>query len=83
MALRVYTNGHGHGEGTHVSVFVTIQSGKYDAELKWPFVGKVAIALLNQLNDRRHDTCTWSTDTALIGSNWGGSSKFIPHSVRA
>ena len=63
MTLEVDANGYGRGEGTHVSVFAAILEGEYDAELKWPFVGKVRIALLNQLNDRNH-----LTDTLLIGT---------------
>ena len=47
MAVRVYANGNGDGEGTHVSVYVVILEGDYDAELKWPFAGKVAFTLLN------------------------------------
>ena len=43
----------------NVSVFAAILEGEYDAELKWPFVGKVHITLLNQLNDRNHLSFDW------------------------
>ena len=82
MTLEVDANGYSRGEGTHVSVFAAILEGEYDAELKWPFVGKVHITLLNQLNDRNH-----LTDTLLIGTKhdmraghrWGYPI-FVPHS---
>ena len=51
IALRVYANGNGAGKGTHVSVFAVISEGAY---VKWPFVGKVTVTLLNQLQDMNH-----------------------------
>ena len=54
MAIEVYANGCGDGEGTHVSVFVCFMNGNYDAQLKWPFVGKIILTLLNQLEDKNH-----------------------------
>ena len=56
MKVRVFANGKGSGEGTHLSVYIKILKGKYDDELKWPFVGKVTISLLNQLDDASHVT---------------------------
>ena len=54
VAVRVDANGHGDGKGTHLSVFAAILKGKYDAGLKWPFVGEVKVTLLNQISDSRH-----------------------------
>ena len=54
MALQVYANGCGNGEGTHVSVLAFFTKGKYDSQLKWPFVGKITFSLLNQLEDTHH-----------------------------
>ena len=45
MCLKVYPNGIGFGEGTHVSVFVCLMRGEFDDLLKWPFRGGVAIQL--------------------------------------
>ena len=74
MALRVYANGHGDGKSTHVTVFVEILKGKYDAELEWPFTGKVTFTLLNQLEDKNHHTHTMTLTAEYntrIGSKWG------------
>ena len=61
-----------------MSVFVAILKGKYDAELKWPFVG-------NQLEDDKHRTVTLTFDNtagAHVGVYWGLRS-FIPHTKLA
>ena len=85
MAVMVYANGYGDGKGTHVSVFARTLEGKYDAELKWPFVGKVVITLLNQLEDKNHHTYTTSftaADKRTRTDAWG-KPQFIPHSALA
>ena len=82
-ALRVYANGRSDREGTHVSVFVTIVKGNYDAQLKWPFIGIFTIILLNQLEDKNHHQMTLTltaADNLKVGGDWG-LSQFIPHSA--
>jgi len=58
MCLRVYANGYGDGEGTHVSVYIYLMQGEFDDHLKWPFRGDVTVAMLNQLEDNNHTTKT-------------------------
>ena len=85
MALRVDVNGYGAGEGTHVSAFVAILKGEYDAKLKWPFVGVVTITLLNQLEDNNHHTRITSIrmeNGARVGIHYGPQS-FIRHTALA
>ena len=85
MALVVFANGNTLGKGTHVVVRTAILRGEYDAELKWPFVGKVTYTLLNQLEDGNHHTQIQTFDTirnARVNSNWGRP-KFIPLSALA
>ena len=66
-----------------VSVYAVLLKGKYDAELSWPFVGKVAITLLNQLRDSNHRTKILTTVTnARVGDKWG-SQQFIRYSALA
>lgn len=48
MCARVYLNGDGMGEGTHMSLFFVIMRGDYDALLKWPFRQRVSLMLLHQ-----------------------------------
>ncbi len=89
MCLRVYVNGHGDGEGTHVSVSAHLMKGDNDDSLSWPFTGRVTVELLNQLEDNNHHQKTFrflaenmssrrvvDVERALHG---GGSHKFISH----
>ncbi len=83
MKIEVDANGYGGGEGSHVSVFVYIIKCEYDDELNWPFVGKVTVELLNQLEDKNHHsmvvpfTPEYNTNAGGIGR---GYSKYIHHS---
>ena len=53
MCLRVYMDGDGGGKGTHLSFFLTLMRGEYDALLPWPFKQTVTLMLLDQ--DRQKD----------------------------
>jgi len=48
MRLRVYANGLNEGKGTHVSLSVHLMRGEHDNCLKWPFLGRITVQLLNQ-----------------------------------
>ena len=48
MCARLYLNGDGIGKGTHLSLFVAIMLGEFDAVLSWPFKHKVTAMLLDQ-----------------------------------
>ena len=50
MCVRIYLNGDGLGQGTHISVFFVVMHGQYDALLRWPFSQKVTFMLLDQDN---------------------------------
>ena len=58
MIMRVYPNGVGRGEGTHMSVLMLLMKGPHDDELEqsghWPLRGTFTIELLNQFNDSDH-----------------------------
>ena len=45
MCLRVFANGYGIREGTHVSVHVCLMRGEFDDILKWPFCGDITVEL--------------------------------------
>ncbi|KAM7093174.1 TNF receptor-associated factor 1 isoform 1-T3 [Molossus nigricans] len=53
LCLRLYLNGDGTGKRTHLSLFIVIMKGEYDALLPWPFRNKVTFMLLDQ-NNREH-----------------------------
>lgn len=48
MCARVYLNGDGSGKGTHISLFISVMRGEYDAILPWPFSKKITLKLLDQ-----------------------------------
>ena len=83
MSIEVYANGLGNGKGSHVSVYFELLKGKYDSYLNFPFKGKIALFLLNQLEDRNHRSLVIDpADNMQINSSWGYS-KFATHSALA
>ena len=53
MCVRAYLNGDGTGHTTHLSLFMVLMKGNYDAFLKWPFKQRVSFTLLDQTH-RNH-----------------------------
>ena len=54
LCLRLYLNGDGSGKNTHISFFLTIMRGEYDALLPWPFSQMVTLMLLDQSGSGSH-----------------------------
>ena len=54
LCLRMYMDGDGSGKGTHLSFFLTIIKGEYDALLPWPFSQMVTLMLLDQGIGKNH-----------------------------
>ncbi len=48
VCLRLYMDGDGSGKGTHLSFFLTVMKGEYDALLQWPFKQTATLMLLDQ-----------------------------------
>ncbi|WP_422488911.1 hypothetical protein [Endozoicomonas sp. ALE010] len=48
MRARVYLNGDGSGKGTHISLFLALMKGDYDAIQRWPFRQKITFMILDQ-----------------------------------
>ena len=55
MCLRLYLNGDGTGKGSHLSYFLTIMRGEFDALLQWPFQQVVRLALRSQNPSSKSD----------------------------
>ena len=49
MYLEIDANGYNEGEGTYVSVYISLMRGEFDDQLQWPFRGNVTIHFLNQM----------------------------------
>ena len=54
MRARLFMFGDGNARRTHMSLFLSILRGEYDAILKWPFHYKVTFCLLDQTGNNRH-----------------------------
>ena len=53
LCLRLYMDGDGSGKGSHLSFFLTIMRGEFDALSPWPFRQTVSLILVDQ--DRQRD----------------------------
>ncbi|XP_045696232.1 TNF receptor-associated factor 1 [Phyllostomus hastatus] len=65
LCLRLYLNGDGTGKKTHLSLFIVIMKGEYDALLPWPFRNKVTFMLLDQ-NNREHAIDAFRPDLTSV-----------------
>ncbi|CAF1054525.1 unnamed protein product [Rotaria sordida] len=54
MRARLFLNGDGDGEGTHMSIFLVLFKGDYDAIIWWPFYIPVAFCLFDQTGQAHH-----------------------------
>ena len=57
LCLRLYLDGDGSGKGTHLSFFLTIMKGEYDALLQWPFAQMVTLMLIDQTGRKNIVQC--------------------------
>jgi hypothetical protein len=89
MCVRLYFNGNGMGQSTHISIFLILMCGNYDAILEWPFNFQVIFCLYDLINQKNHIIESFQTDTKSIHFqqpqgeiNIGiGISKFILRSI--
>ncbi|XP_031551206.1 TNF receptor-associated factor 4-like [Actinia tenebrosa] len=61
MRVQLYPNGNTDEATGHVSIFIQLLRGEYDAVLPWPFARKITVTLLDQkkdLQERKNDENT-------------------------
>ncbi|PFX17392.1 TNF receptor-associated factor 4 [Stylophora pistillata] len=51
LKVRVRPNGDGDSKNTHLSVYIIVMKGEYDAILPWPLAEKVRFTLIDQQED--------------------------------
>ena len=51
LKVEMHPNGYKSGKNTHLSVFIVVMKGEYDAILPWPFKKKVKFTLIDQQED--------------------------------
>lgn len=64
MCARMYLNGDGMGKDTHLSLFIVLMRGEYDALLSWPFNRKVTFMLMDQGPNKIHLVDSFMPDVA-------------------
>lgn len=64
MAAKIYLNGDGEGRGTHVSLYVFLIPGDFDALLSWPFRQTVTLSVLDQSGAGNHHSLSFRPDPA-------------------
>lgn len=62
MAIKAYLNGDGDGRGTHLSLYVVLLPGDFDALLPWPFRQTVSLSLLDQSGAGNHRSLSFRPD---------------------
>lgn len=93
MMATLFLNGNGAGEGTHLSIYIKLLPGDYDALLQWPFAHTVSFTLHDQ-SSNPEKACNlvesfvpdpaWknfqrpSRDPDSLGF---GFPKFVPHEI--
>ena len=63
--LRLDPNGSGDGRNTHLSIYIVMMKGEFDALLPWPFHKKVTFVLIDQqenANDRKNIEISFTVD---------------------
>ena len=71
LRLSIVPNGDGRGKNTHLSVFIIVMKGEYDAILTWPFKKEVTFTLIDQQEDpveRQNVMRKLTADTPLKGN---------------
>ena len=93
LRLKIYLNGRDRGKGTHLSLYLIIMKGEYDALLDWPFDQKITFYLLDQGEQRKHKMHQLSPNRSLpnvkavfnrpaMKENLGiGNPSFVSHEI--
>lgn len=69
LQASMFLNGNGPGEGSHISVYIKVLPGDYDALLKWPFSHSITFTLFEQ---------GAQSASANNGSQGGIAESFVP-----
>lgn len=54
LQASLFLNGNGAGENSHLSLYIKLLPGEYDALLRWPFAHSVAFTLFDQSEKVRY-----------------------------
>ena len=88
--IGIYPNGFDSGKNTHLTVYLVIMKGEYDATLTWPFDKKFTFTLIDQQeNEHNRENIAESATTAPKNSSFArpvkeenpgwGFAEFVSH----
>ena len=88
--IGIYPNGFGSGENTHLTVYLVIMKGEYDATLTWPFDKKFTFTLIDQQENEHNrenivESCTSNPKLSCFArpveeeNNGWGFHQFVSH----
>ena len=86
MCVRLHLDGNGAGKSTHLSAYLIIMRGDYDAIVTWPFHFQVIFGLYDVINQKDHIVEAFQPDPASTSFQRPqnemniafGISKFVP-----
>ena len=78
IRARLDLNGSGATWGTHMSIFIIIYKGEYDAILEWPFPYQVTFCLFDQTGKGRHVVDSFHPDPTSVSLQRPSSDENIP-----
>ena len=89
--IGIYPNGFDSGKNTHLTVYLVIMKGEYDATLTWPFDKKFTFTLIDQQENEhdRENIVESTTSDPKVSNSFGrpvkeknigwGFSEFVSH----
>ena len=66
LLVRLCLNGSGAGKGSHLSAFLVLAKGDFDALLPWPLRRKCTLTLLDQSEARAHICDSFATSSGAF-----------------
>ena len=97
LQASLFMGGNGGGEDTHMSIYIKVLPGEFDAILNWPFRHTISFTLLDQNPDR--NSAVNIVESFIPDPSWPnfareckvdtpdqlgfGFPKFVPHSMLA
>jgi len=79
LMLKLYPNGDGIGENTHLSIFVIVSKGEYDGMLPRFFSKQVTFTLFDQQDNQLNVAKGFTADFENGFISWWGFIKFVSH----
>lgn len=81
FCMRLYPNGDDNAQGTHISLYIILMHGEYDAVLKFPFDHKIIFGLIDQTNKQKDIIETLIPDPSSVSFQRPCSDMNVPSGI--